>query len=226
MNVFTITMKYGLRIDVADPKGNDYEEYVKNAKRKAAGISIKAPRGVKVFAPEFSKVLEITMYTATLFYLVDIKASVRAENRDKAIEKMKSLASNVQIKAPDGAMHHGLEYDYTKYVEESHQAKAHVDLNAPLGLRNVLSGPGSDAAVKVAEALKGLTEKEKDAIYKSLQYDRVYADILSYSKDKLLALTDRQAEWVALYYVECESRHGSDYWDSIASAIKSALYGA
>lgn len=76
---------------------------------------------------------------------------------------------------------------------------------------------------KIKELLKTLTEEEKDAIYRSVWFDRVTEDIKSRLKDTSDALTPDQIEYAAFRYVydgqyDCTLA----YWNNIDGVIQLA----
>lgn len=76
---------------------------------------------------------------------------------------------------------------------------------------------------KIKELLKTLTEEEKDAIYRSVWFDRVTEDIKSRLEDTDDTLTQDQIEYAASRYVyDGEYDCTLAYWDNIDGVIQLA----
>lgn len=207
---FKISMKYVLRIDVSDPKGDTYDGYVAYAKEKAAGVRLKAPQGVETSMPEFLKALQITRYTAVLLYSVDISVLVEAGGTEEASEMAKALVFGIDIQTPSDAMHHGLEYDYTSYVEASYGT-------IQVGM------PEKDVKKRAEQFLKPLSPEEKDAVYRRILFERVEADIKSRLSDTGETLAGWQVERAASRYAydgACDRTQS--YWDNLDALINEA----
>lgn len=207
---FKISMKYGLRIDVSDPKGDTYDGYIAYAKEKAAGVILKTPQNVEASMPEFSEALQITMYTAALLYSVDISVSVEAGDMEEAVETAKALVFGIDIQTPWDAMHHGLEYDYTSYVEASYGT-------IQVGM------PEKDVKKRAEQFLKPLSPEEKDAVYRRILFERVEADIKSRLSDTGETLAGWQVERAASRYAydgACDRTQS--YWDNLDALINEA----
>lgn len=125
--------------------------------------------------------------------LVDIIVAVKAKSVEEAVAKAKESVSSAKIR-----------YKYTSCVETDGKV--------------IQIGVYGKTEEDRAEGILGcLTPGEKDAIYRSVWFDHVVADVKSMDN----GLTGEQAEYVASRYVydgeyDCER----SYWENLNTLIR------
>lgn len=125
--------------------------------------------------------------------LVDIVVTVKARSVEEAVIKAKESVSGTKIR-----------HKHTSCVEADGKV-------IQIGVH------GKTAEERAEEVLGCLTPCEKNAVYRSLWFDRVVADVKSMDS----ALANEQAEYVASRYVydgeyDCEQ----GYWSNLNALIR------